>query len=158
MQTSKDEFLEEICVGHLVDNFFYAFNITTIPRDENSEANALATTGSTFKAPPMLKIKHEVEIRQKTSIPDNVKHWQVLEEDQQIKRFLKLIEEFSATHIDRDRMPSAEEEEEENDENVECSFEEKIVGRKILQLNNNFIPRQLVILIMSNFYNEFFVM
>lgn len=57
-----------------VDNFFNAFNITTIPRDENSEADVLATASRTFKAPPMLKIKHEVEIRHRPSIPDNVKH------------------------------------------------------------------------------------
>lgn len=132
-------------VWDIVDNFFYAFNITTIPRDESSEADALETADNTFKAPPMLKIKHEVEIRHRPSIPDNVKHWQVFEDDQKIKRFLKSIEEFSPTHINQDRMPSAEEEEEEeNNENVECPFEEKIVGRKILQLKSNFIPRGLV--------------
>jgi len=85
-----------------------------------------------------------VEIRHRPSIPDNVKHWQVFEDDQQIKRFLELIKEFSSTHIKQDGIPSAEEEEEEeNNENVECSFEEKIIGRKILQLKSNFIPRGL---------------
>lgn len=37
-----------------------------------------------------------------------------------------------------------EEEKEECGENFECSFEEKIVGWKILQLKINFIPRGLV--------------
>ena len=61
-------------VWDIVDNFFDAFNITSIPREENSEADALATAGNTFKPPPVLKIKHEVEIRHRSSIPDNVKH------------------------------------------------------------------------------------
>jgi len=34
------------------------------------------------------------------SITDNIKHWQVFEDDQQNKRFLELIEEFSSTHIE----------------------------------------------------------
>jgi len=40
-------------------------------------------------------------------------------------------------------MPSTEKgkEEQENNHNVECSFEEKIVGKKILQMKSNFIPR-----------------
>lgn len=61
-------------VWDIVDNFFEAFNITSIPREENSEADAFATTGSTFKPPSVLKIKHEVKIRHRSSIPDNIKH------------------------------------------------------------------------------------
>lgn len=68
----------------------------------------------------------------------------MFEGNQQIKRFLELIEEFFTTHIDQDGMPSVEEEEEENNENVEFSFEEKIVGRKNMQLKSNFFPRGLV--------------
>jgi len=98
-------------VWDIIDNFFDDFNITTIPRDENSEADSPTMTGSTFKATPVLKIKHEVEIRHRPSIPDNIKQWKVFEDDQQIKMFLELIEEFSDTHIDQDRMPSTEEEE-----------------------------------------------
>jgi len=57
---------------------------------------------------------------------------------------LELIEEFSATHIDQDGIPSTTEEGGEEGENVECSFENQIAGRKILQLKSNFIPRGLV--------------
>lgn len=80
-----------------------------MPREENSEEDALATIGSTFKPPPILKIKHEVELRHSASIPDNIKHWQVFEDDQKIKIFLELIEEFSATHIDQDGFPPTQE-------------------------------------------------
>jgi hypothetical protein len=34
------------------------------------------------------------------SIPDNIKYWQFFEYDQQIKKFMEVINEFSNTHID----------------------------------------------------------
>ena len=47
----------------MVENVFYAFNITLIPQEENNESNALATIGSyTFIPPLVLKLKHEVEL------------------------------------------------------------------------------------------------
>jgi len=57
-------------------------NITLIHREENNEADALKTTGSTFKTPLVLKIKIEVDMRHRPSIPDNIKHWNVFEDDQ----------------------------------------------------------------------------
>jgi len=69
-------------VWDIVDNFFDAFNIMVIPRDENNEVDALDTATNMFKPPPVLKIKHEVEIRHGPSIPDNIKHWKVFEDDQ----------------------------------------------------------------------------
>lgn len=128
----------------IVDNFFDAFNVTSIPREGNSEAYALETSGSTFKPPPVLKIKHEVKMRHRPLIPDNVKHWQVFEDDQHIRRFLELIEEFSSTHIDQDGIRSTTGEEEEEGKYYEFSFEEHIAGQKILQLKRNFILRGLV--------------
>jgi len=97
----------------MVDNFFDDFNITSIPREENSEADALAIAGSTFKPPSVLKVKHEVDLRYQPSILDNVKHWQVFEDGQHIKIFLELVEEFSTTHIDQDGVSTTQREEEE---------------------------------------------
>jgi len=99
----------------MVDNFFDAFNITSIPREENSEADALATTDNAFKPPPVLKVKDKFELRHRPSIPDNIKHWQVFEDDKHIKSFLELIEYFSATHIDQDGVPPTSGEEEEKE-------------------------------------------
>ena len=41
-------------------------------------------------------------MRHKPSILDNVKYWQVFENEQELKRFMESIEEFSASHIDHD--------------------------------------------------------
>jgi hypothetical protein len=42
-------------------------------------------------------MRYEIEMRYKPSIPDNIKYWQVFEDDQQIKRFMEVIDEFSNT-------------------------------------------------------------
>jgi len=57
---------------------------------------------STFKTPMVPKLKYEVEIRYKLIFPDNVKDWQVFENDQQIKKFIEMVDEFFATHIDQE--------------------------------------------------------
>lgn len=41
-------------------------------------------------------------MRHRPSIPDNVKNWQVFEDDQQIKEFFTMVEEFQGTNIDQD--------------------------------------------------------
>jgi hypothetical protein len=41
-------------------------------------------------------------VKYRTSIPDNVKHWKVFEDDLEIKRFLETIDEFFSLHIDQD--------------------------------------------------------
>jgi len=84
-------------VWDLIDNLFDAFCITAIPREQNQQADALATAASTLRPPPLPKLKHEVEMRFRPSITDNVRHWQAFEDDQQIKRFLEAVEYFSNT-------------------------------------------------------------
>jgi len=69
-------------IWDLIDNFFQAFNITAVPRDLNQQADSLALAASTFKSPIIPQIKSEVEMRHRASILDNVKHWQVFEDDQ----------------------------------------------------------------------------
>ena len=81
-------------VWDLVENFFEDFNIKFIPRDGNRLADSLAVDASTFKSPINPRLRYEVEIRHRPSVPDNVKYWQVFEDDQQIKEFLTMVEEF----------------------------------------------------------------
>jgi ribonuclease HI len=87
-------------VWDLIDNFFSAFNITFIPREENTSTDSLAVLASLFRIPLSSKIHGEVEIRYTPSIPDNVKHWEVFEDDLEIKKNLQTVDEFSALHID----------------------------------------------------------
>jgi hypothetical protein len=87
-------------VWDLNDNFFSAFNITFIPREENTSADSLAVSASLFRIPLPPKIHGEVETRYRPSILDNVKHWEVFEDDLEIQNFLQTVDEFLALHID----------------------------------------------------------
>jgi hypothetical protein len=51
------------------------------------------------------KFRYDVEVKYRPSIPNNVKHWKVFEDDLEIKIFLETVEEFSEMHIDQDSVP-----------------------------------------------------
>ena len=61
-------------VWDLVDNFFLAFNISFIPREENDSADFLAITASFLEVPTLPTVISVVEIKYRPSIPDNVKY------------------------------------------------------------------------------------
>jgi hypothetical protein len=82
-----------------------AFNISFIPREENTVVDSLAVLVSNFKVPMPPKLKYDVEVKYRPPIPDNVKHWRVFEDDLEIKIFLETIDEFSKLHIDQDVDP-----------------------------------------------------
>ena len=62
----------------------------------------MALAASNFKTPMFPNLKFEVEVRHIPSIPDNIKHWQVFKDDEEIQRFLKTNEESSNISIDQD--------------------------------------------------------
>jgi ribonuclease HI len=64
-------------VWDLVDSFILDFNISFVPREENTVADSLVVSGSKFKVPLPPKLKYEVEVKYRPSIPNNVKHWKV---------------------------------------------------------------------------------
>ena len=57
---------------------------------------------SNFKPPLNPRLRYEVEIRSRRSIPDNIKYWQVFEDEEQIKIFLEMVGEFSTLEIDQE--------------------------------------------------------
>jgi ribonuclease HI len=61
-------------VWDLIDSFFSAFNISFIPREENTMAYSLATLASNFRVPLPPKSRYDVEVKYMPSISDNVKH------------------------------------------------------------------------------------
>lgn len=69
-------------VWDLVENFFEAFNIQFIQRDGNKLADSLAMAASTFRPPINPRLRYEVEMKHKPYVLDNIKHWQVFEDDQ----------------------------------------------------------------------------
>jgi hypothetical protein len=68
------------------------------------QAHSLAMFASTCKLPFEPNHQFTAEIRHRPAIPDNVKNWQVFDNDKQINNFLTLEEEFSSTNIDVDTV------------------------------------------------------
>ena len=63
-------------------------------------ANSLAVSASLLKVSLPSIVNSDVEIKYRPSTPNNIKHWKVFENDQEIERFLRSIDEFFALRID----------------------------------------------------------
>jgi ribonuclease HI len=74
-------------VWDLVDDSFLDFNISYIPREENASTDCLDFTTSVLKVPTPPTAGSDVEIKYRPSIPDNIKHWRVFEDDQELRNF-----------------------------------------------------------------------
>jgi hypothetical protein len=82
-------------------NTFYAFNIKSIPRLNNSEADLLANVASKLFLVERLSLNaFSVELFLRPSVPDNITNWRVFNDDQQIISFLHMEETFQGTVID----------------------------------------------------------
>jgi hypothetical protein len=68
---------------------------------QNKQVDSLAKADATFVPPIVLKLKYHIEMKHRPSIPDNFKHWKVFEDDEQIKQFLEMVDEFSETHVNQ---------------------------------------------------------
>jgi hypothetical protein len=125
----------------LIDNFFLAFSISFIPREQNQKEDSLALASITFKPPIGPNIKYQVEIKHSTAIPNNIKHLQVFRDDLELQRFLHTIDEFSNISIDQ---KSQEGENEDLEDQQTSDFLKTVVGHDIVELKSNHIPRGLV--------------
>ena len=85
-------------------NTFLETQLAKIPRKHNLQAHSLAMFANTCKSPFETNHQFIVEIRHRPTIADNVKNWQVFDNDNQINNFLTLEEEFSSTNIDGDTV------------------------------------------------------
>jgi len=79
---------------------FQAHNFSIKTRDQNSIADSLAVSASLFIIPIHSSKKYEVEVRHRPVILDDIINWQVFEDDQQVRNFIKLKEEFQSTQMD----------------------------------------------------------
>ena len=75
------------------DSFDY-FCIPYIPRGQNQLADSLAVSASLFIPPMPPRLVYEVQMKYIPSFPDNVQHWKVFNDDDEINRFLQVIDEF----------------------------------------------------------------
>lgn len=83
-------------------NTFIESQLTKISRNHNLHAHSLATFASTCKLPFEPNHYFTIEIKHRSVVPNNIKDWQVFENDAQINNFLILQQEFSGLNIDVD--------------------------------------------------------
>jgi ribonuclease HI len=76
-------------------NKFVAFNINSIPRLNNSEADLLANVASKlFPAEGLSLTAFSIELLFRPSFLDNITNWRVFDDDQKIISFLHMEETF----------------------------------------------------------------
>ncbi len=95
LKAYKDE------VWKLKDSF-NIFNISYISRMKNQLYDSLVVSASTFIPPLPPRLTYEVQVKYRRSLSDNVKYWKVYEDDDEINRFLQVVDEFSEMHIDQE--------------------------------------------------------
>ena len=84
---------------------FSESQLNKISRSHNLHAHSFkATFSSTCKLPFEPNHHFTAEIKHRPAVPDNIKNWQVFENDTQINNFLTLQQEFSSLNIDADTM------------------------------------------------------
>ena len=64
----------------------------------------MVVSASIFQIPEHPKEHFHIEVKYRPSIPDNVEHWQVFEDDEQINIFLQMSSEFENIKIDQENM------------------------------------------------------
>ena len=83
---------------------FEAFNIKSILRSMNSEADMLANvTSNLCPSDDFSHDKFSVELIYKPSIPDNISNWRVFKDDEQIINFLNSKDTFKGSVLDDDQ-------------------------------------------------------
>jgi hypothetical protein len=60
---------------------FSEYELAAIPREQNHITDALATSASVFKIPILPNKRYEIEVKHKLTVSDNIKHWQVFDDD-----------------------------------------------------------------------------
>jgi hypothetical protein len=81
-------------------------------------------------------------VRNKPSIPNNIQHWQVFEDDEQIRKFLEMVDEFAKPHIDQENQNDHTWIMQEGEDPQ--GFQERISNNHMLVLKNNQIPKGLI--------------
>ena len=76
------------------------------------------------------------------SILNNVQHQKVFEDDEQIRQFLEMVDEFSETHIDQENQNDPAQVMQEGEDPRE--FQDNIDNHHMLVLKNNHIPKGLI--------------
>ena len=108
------------------------FELSYIPRDLNHLADSLAVSVSLIVPPLPPKLNYDVQVKYRPSLLDNVKFWRVFENDDEVGKFLQLVDEFSDMHIDQENLNM--------EESKRLKLKDKVADQNIVQLPKNYIP------------------
>lgn len=112
--TNDNRMISYRTVATNILNAFTEFNLAKILRDHNIHAHSLATFASTCKLPFEPNHHFTAEIKHRPTVPNNVKDWEVFENDAHINNFLTLEHEFSTININMDSMDDSLQQIDEN--------------------------------------------
>ena len=87
----------------LKDSFMF-FELSYKPRAMNHLDDSLAVSTSMFSPPLPPKLSYDIQVKYRTSLPDNVKFLKVFENDDDLSEFLQVVDEFSDMHIDKENL------------------------------------------------------
>lgn len=111
------------------------YKFVVVPREHNAIADALAVSTSLFKIPIHPNKKYEIEVKHRLAVPNNLKYWQVFEDDKHVERFLTTSGEFKNCCIDDENL--------DMEDTIKHSLNH-IAEKDIIQLSTNNIPKGLV--------------
>ena len=80
------------------------FELSYIPRDMNHLDDSLTVSASLFVPPLHRKMSCDIQVKYMPSLPDNVRFWKVFENDDELSKFLQVVDEFSDMHIDQENL------------------------------------------------------
>jgi len=148
-------------------NTFTEFQLTKISRTHNLNAHSLGTFASTCKLPFEPNHYFTAEIKHRPAVLNNIKDWQVFEDDTQINNFLTLQQEFSGLNIDADAVDDPQQQTNQGQQTISTetasqilnptTFDQKNVQElkqinpdeiaeaeaKVIELKDNFLPTGL---------------
>lgn len=120
---------------------FDSFKIVYHDRSFNDSTDKLVFLGSKFGNCTISPYcEYNIEVLTRPGVPENIKHWQVFNDDAQVQRFLQNHGDFVDQNIDWEPMVCVTE------------GRETLFGKDIIQLKTNTIPIGLFAL-ESNFDN-----
>ena len=78
-------------VWKLRDSFMF-FELSYVPRAMNHLVNSLAISASLFVPPLPPKLSYDIQVKYRPSLLDNVKFWKFFENDDELSKFLQVVD------------------------------------------------------------------
>ena len=78
----------------------YLYNFLVVTIRENVFADALATSTSDFEISSSIRGKYKVVVKYRLAVSNNMKYWQVFENDKKLENFLLMKVEFTKMRLE----------------------------------------------------------